>query len=380
MIQSTEHTLPAKLIMVGMRFRPHYAKSKPNMDEVVTLVREHTNDVNPNAIAVHFKNPSVMVHEDNKIGYIRDLDLPLLSWLKTDVTLAYVITRVCQNYLILKPKYPLIKIPSPLSDIFYKHHGSDIDFGINSVAEGPFPECDSYTNTKPTVVPNTLNPCAELYFPYNHEYVRNTTSAKQEINEALKEARTKQTTEKKTMINTNSMRDSFFKEVKNVALDMQSGKLGVITKDGVVISDGDGVSVNPITEMSFTIPAFAMRVPIADLQAGDIIITSGDPVFFREGSKAGYLTINTSGVMQEVGAVSNLFFGKNTVMAVKNMFGDSTSGMNPMLMAMMFSDKDGSGSSGFDFKKMMMMQMMMGNKDSGMGSFNPMMFMFMDKM
>ena len=40
----------------------------------------------------------------------------------------------------------------------------------------------------------------------------------------------------------------------------------------VANADGDGVSVNPITEMGFTIPAFAMRVPIEQLAAGDIII------------------------------------------------------------------------------------------------------------
>ncbi len=359
MIQSKEYVLPSKLIVVGMRFQSHYAKSKPTMNETVILVREPTNKVNSDAIAVHFKHISEEVRQDNKIGYIRDVDLSLLD--KNLNNIPYAIIRICQNYLVLQPRYPYIRVPisSMLDDIYAKHHGNDIDYSINPYAERFFTD-----NTE--VFGN--NACSEVPLPY----ARDTA---QEINEALKEA---QTTEKKTMINTNSMRDSFFKEVKNVALDMQSGKLGVITKDGVVISDG--VSVNPITEMSFTIPAFAMRVPIADLQAGDIIITSGDPVFFREGSKAGYLTINTSGVMQEVGAVSNLFFGKNTVMAVKNMFGDSTSGMNPMMMAMMFSDKDSSGSGGFDFKKMMMMQMMMGNKDGGMGSFNPMMFMFMDKM
>ncbi len=187
----------------------------------------------------------------------------------------------------------------------------------------------------------------------------------------------KQQTEKKTMINTNSMRDSFFQERKDIVLDIQSGKLGVKTLDGLVTATDDGVSVNPITEMGLSVPAYAMRVAVKDLKAGDIIVTKNSAVFFKEASKAGYLTVDTNGVFQEVGSISNMFFGKNTVMAVKNMFGGSDgSGVNPMMLAMMMGNDSDSG-DGFDFKKLMLLQMMSGQ--GGMGEMNPMLMMMLMK-
>mgnify|MGYP001559832300 CR=1 FL=1 len=369
------------LIVVGMRFRPHYAKAKPTTHDMVCIIREPTNDVNPKAVAVHFKPASDGCTDDNKIGYIRDADLHLLNKLELNTTYPYKITRVCTSYLKLDP-IATHKESSMFDDIFAKHHSGYDCSGIWNT-ELPYAYLDGihpFTDDRDhSAVSRNMTLQSDEYIRDQKELHEYKLDKEAKWDKLLADERTKQT-EKKTMINTNTMRDSFFKDVKNIALDFQSGKLGVITKDGVVVATEDGVSVNPITEMSFTIPAYAMRVAIADLKAGDIIISSGDPVFFVEGSKVGYMTMTTNGIMQEVGSVSNLFFGKNTVMAVKNMFGDSSNGMNPMMMAMMFSDDNKSG-DGFDFKKMMLMQMMMGgaNGDAGNMMANPMMAMMFMK-
>ena len=357
--------IPSQLIVVGMRFHPHYSKSKLTVNDRVVIVKEPSNKTNRNAVAVHFLENGESLHVGNRIGYIRDADLSQLPTKDFNYhgnidlykySTMFKITRICTNYLRIDPVEGITTVkPSGTASVL-----SGVSSGIHNTGAS-----NMYIR----------NPCAEIPL---HMKVYQTA-----LDGSFLTNTKPQIKEKPKMINTNSMRDSFFKEVKNVALDMQSGKLGIVTKDGITVFTDEGVSVNPITEMGFNIPAFAMRVPVEQLAKGDIIIGSGEPVFFREGSKAGYLTISTTGVFQEVGIVANMFFGKNTVMAVKNMFGgdSSESGMNPMMLAMMMgSDKEGSG--GFDFKKMMMMQMMMGQgNQGGIGGMNPMMaMMFMDKM
>jgi len=177
------------------------------------------------------------------------------------------------------------------------------------------------------------------------------------------------------MFNTNSMRDSFFREVKNVAIDIQSGKFGVVTTDGISVYDAanGGVSVNPITDFGVKVPAFAMRVAITDLKAGDIIVGGSEPSFFVELLKeGGYVVTTMSGERRTVGSVTNMFFGKNTVLAVKNMFGE---GVNPMMMALMMGD-DKKG-EGFDMKTFALMSMMGQNAGNGGMDSNMLMMMMM---
>ncbi len=367
-----------ELIVVGMRFNQEaYKNARITIGDTLWLVEELDNKVNNEAIAVYSGK--------YKIGFIRDADLDKVS--KYDFTknyahypdsppeyfynnignecikdtnlkisrmhkYEYVVDRICTNYLRIKAEVRKDKFNG------IKNPCCEINFGTNS---GSQTNCDSVTYSRDTLTGVLKNKAVEAL---------NETNSKKPIGGTLPN----QHKEEKKMINTTAMRDSFFKEVKNVAMDMQTGKLGVVTKDGIITATDEGVSVNPITEMGFNIPAFAMRVPIEQLVKGDIIIGSGDPVFFMEGSKVGYMTISTNGVLQETGSVANMFFGKNTVMAVKNMFGGDSNSMNPMLMmAMMGDDKEGSG---FDFKKMMMMQMMMG-QNGGSNQMNPMMMAMM---
>ena len=172
------------------------------------------------------------------------------------------------------------------------------------------------------------------------------------------------------MLNTNSMRDQFFREVKNVAIDIQTGKFGISNQDGISVYVDGTINVTPIQELGVKIPAFAMRIPVDKLVAGDIIVNGNESSFFVSSIKeGGYKVMSTSGEVSTVGNVKNLFFGANTVLAVKNMF--EGSGMNPMMMALMMGDGK------MDMKSLMLMSMMGGQGGDVMGGMNPMMLMLM---
>lgn len=170
-------------------------------------------------------------------------------------------------------------------------------------------------------------------------------------------------TQKEPKMNISSnIRDSFFREVKNVAIDFQTGKFGVVSNDGISVYTDGVVSVNPITEFGIKIPAFAMRIAVTDLKDGDIIINGNEYSFFKGLTDQGYEVVSLNGEVKQVGSVTNLFFGKNSVLAVKNMFSGSSGNMNPMMMALMLGD-----SKEFDMKTFAMMSMMGGGQvDSNM--------------
>ncbi len=431
-----------QLVIVGMRHQDAFKNLKPTYKDKVVLVKEPHNPVDKDAVAVHFVSSNYSIpNESNRIGYVRIKDQPLLkdyNWSSGSRSIyAYVfeIRTMRLNYLLIHSDaevYSADYLYSLKNTLNYTGtHIPDGDelssYGVDTRYCNDLVSTRSYIDKQPTIVAgtnvsittdkdtNTITISSGYggggvssensygggggsskdsyggggsssegargtgrYDGGGDTYACNSDLKKSNYQTESNKTTTKQESKK---MNIGNMRDSFFKEVKNVALDMQSGKLGVVTKDGIITATLDGVSVNPITDMGFNIPAFAMRTPIEQLSKGDIIISSGDPVFFVEGSKVGYMTITTSGVIQETGSVSNMFFGKNTVMAVKNMFGaEGGNGMNPMMLMMMMGD-DKAGSDGFDFKKMMMMQMMMGNQGSDAGQMNPMMMaMMMSKM
>lgn len=370
------------LIVVGMRYQKPYAKLKPTVGTEVFIIKEPSNAVNKNAVAVHIPENNEVCHEGNRIGYIRDVDL------HKAVVGKYKIDRIYPNYLRIvsyKAEYPFAVNTKPPTGYLSSEGVGYLTNPCSEYIDSSF-TYEGSLNNGDAFVATMRNPRDEANERAKAFYAECKTDAEKDSKirkyaEAYGANQTKPTEKTKMNFNTNSMRNSFFREISNVAMDMQTGKLGVVTSEGIITATDDGVSVNPITEMGFKIPAFAMRVPVSELTKGDIIIGNGDPVFFIEGSKVGYMTVNTSGVIQETGSVANMFFGKNTVMAVKNMFGsaDGKEGsMNPMFMlAMMGDDVKGSGSS-FGFKEMMMMQMMSGGK--GMGEMNPMfMMMLMSK-
>ena len=338
--------LPNKLIVVGMRytdpkhqraFNAEYARKKAGKLLVTLSLEDNESGIRDldgrvKAYAVYCNLPET---GSIKLGYIRNKDLPALSFHRPTIT-GYVVTGVQANYLVL-----IQEAQESVDDI--------------------------------TLVSGN-NPCKALLDEYGDFYplgnTQNTNTSN--ISEQPKESK----------MNTASLKDSFFREVKNVVIDIQSGKLGVTSKDGIATFANNQVSVNPIVDFGIKIPAFAMRVEVTNLAEGDIIISGDEPTFFKSKTESGYEVVTLSGEVRQVGSVSNMFFGKNTVLAVKNMFGEGT---NPMMMAMLMGDGFGSGDKG-DNKNMMLMMMAMsggmgGSADnSGMGGMNPMMLaMLMSK-
>lgn len=316
-----------KLIVVGMRYCEaavvkdvERLVSKGMSVNVSLRAEDNINGVAGKALAV--------MYSSTRVGYIRNADLPMA--LNAHKNYLYTIRKCQANYWIL--------------------------------------DCLTLSANMPTLSANMLNVSASATSPNTQSIIERNTHS-QQVNS---------TKDEKKMINTNSMRDSFFREVKNVAIDIQSGKFGVITNEGISVYMDGGVSVNPIADFGVKVPAFAMRVAVTDLKAGDIIVGGSEPTFFVELLKegAGYEVVTMNGEHKVIGAVSNMFFGKNTVLAVKNMFGE---GMNPMMMALMMGDEK--KGEGFDMKTFALMSMMGGasGNTGGMDSNMLMMMMLMNK-
>lgn len=311
---------PDKLIAVGMRFRSkqdqEYLKSfipqindPGSMKPEVEIKHEFNNNgVNGTAYGVYIKG----VH----VAYIRNQDIPQYDAAASQIPKGYAdkycITKYTPNYLILQR----------------------VSTNFN---------CGFIPKAKVKL---------------NNEEVATQKYVQDQLNKH---------SEKQMNIQSN-MRDSFFREVKNVAIDVQSGKFGVQSQEGISVYIDGGVSVNPIVDFGVKVPAFAMRVAVESLEEGDIIINGQETSFFKGKTTSGYEVVTLAGEVKQVGQVTNLFFGKNTVLAIKNMFGENT---NPMMMAMMMGD-----GKEFDMKTFAMMSMMGGKQlDQNM----LMMMMFMNK-
>lgn len=329
-----------KLIVVGMRYmkgeniRTVSAEFKALGSLPVQLkIEDNSEGLNGKALAVW--------SGDRKLGYIRNKDL---SSIMSDFgKYNYKVIQMNTNYWI-----------------------------INS-------EAKSYTTN-----PYTTNPCNEIPLPDSVKTSRERAEeyAKAAASEiwATREASvlfppnakvTVNTTKENKMNVSSNMRDSFFREVKNVAIDIQSGKFGVLSNDGISVYAEGGVSVNPIAELGVKIPAFAMRVPVKDLKEGDIVINGSESSFFKGLTENGYEVVTLNGEVKQVGSVSNMFFGKNSVLAVKNMFGEGT---NPMMMALLMGD---GGFGDGDNKKLMLAMAMSGGFGGDAGGINPLMMMLM---
>ena len=184
--------------------------------------------------------------------------------------------------------------------------------------------------------------------------------------------------ETKMKLNTNNLKNMFFREINNVAIDMMTGSLGFV-KDGNVNTFANGaVNVNPITDMAVTIPAFAMLTKITDLKQGDIVVFGDALGFFVSSNEAQVVVVGANGNTVTITPTNNLLFGgAGSVMAVRNMFGNMSSGdangMNPMLAFALMGD---GGEKGDMLKTMMFMQMMGGGN---MGGMNPLMLLALAK-
>lgn len=67
-----------------------------------------------------------------------------------------------------------------------------------------------------------------------------------------------------------------FRPADGVVWDLMSGKIGVLTEDGIATLEGEGddavVNCNMFEDFGVAIPAFAQSTPVADVKVGDIIV------------------------------------------------------------------------------------------------------------
>ena len=84
----------------------------------------------------------------------------------------------------------------------------------------------------------------------------------------------------------NNITDRFFRKVDNMVWDLTTGKLGIVTDEGIATlelgtvaedgtADNPNVNINALTDFGFALPAYALGVPVADINVGDVIYNAG---------------------------------------------------------------------------------------------------------
>jgi hypothetical protein len=155
--------------------------------------------------------------------------------------------------------------------------------------------------------------------------------------------------------------NSLFRQVKDVVIDIQSGAMGVKQKNdesgdvlATVNADGELVH-NPIKQLGLPVPGIAIRTPVADLKAGDIIVMPDGGYSFNLGpAENGNLKIVNakSGRATDFNPAKNTLLGNNGVMAVRNFLnlggGGGGGGLlgNPLMLMLLLGNKDGEGDGG----------------------------------
>lgn len=319
------YKLPDKLIVVGMRFisKAHQTIEKMKLGADVSL---HSDKSEDGVDGWCWK----VKHQGDLIGYIRNQDIPLLPPAE-DVSqiYGYEVKVSRQNYLVLERDQIIARL-----------------------------------------VPRKTTADAPVSSTFNGSLQGQIFTAKIDPSQLIDTSRLITNKAKEPGMNTQSLKNQIFREVKNVVLDIQTGALGFQNTEGIATYRDGTVSVNPLVDFAIKVPAFAMRVAVKDLVAGDIILQGDQASFFHQHTEQGYEVVGLSGEIKQVGNVTNMFFGANTVLAVKNMFGSG--GMNPMMMAMMMGEEK----EGFDMKTFALMSMM-GNQTGDQGNMQQMMLMAM---
>lgn len=203
------------------------------------------------------------------------------------------------------------------------------------------------------------------------------------------------------IFNKSNLMDKFFKKVDESVWDLSTGKIGLITKDGIATISGEGdsaaISTNPIEQFGIPLPSFARSTALTDVKVGDLIYgttaaTKGWVVEIKvsdntDGSKNyKFVILTPSGVQHTFTPPKVQLFGiaPNGVMIVQNLLNitgtdglsdmknsllplimmggnlDEIGDMLPMLM--MGGLGGGSGNAGQMLQTMMMMKMMNGNR------------------
>jgi len=190
----------------------------------------------------------------------------------------------------------------------------------------------------------------------------------------------------------------FFRKADGVVWDLMTGKIGVITDEGIATLDGTGedatVNINLMDEFGMPLPAFAQSTPKGDVQIGDIIVRSdknarniawvvnktedGDKIKFRLIKPNGEFANWNPPKVSLMGMDGGIMVLRSLMTMLPN--GDKGLGqMQSMLLPMMMM---GGGDLGGDLEKMMplmLMSQMNGGTDGG-GMGNMMQTMMLMKM
>lgn len=340
--------LKDKLIVVGMKYQGKDAENALVKLRLpgVTTTKEVALELEQNNNAP-FNVGIRVIYEGKHIGYVRNLDIPssvnLSLWDKFGMT-KYVPIRLPNKYKVTTVNNNYLVIVENKNYTFDADHNTDaLRYAADKISS--------------LTLPVENNWVTETYEFFGLKDPKSFNSNKSE----------------ETKMNTSFMKDNFFREVTNAAIDIQSGKFGIFVKEGIAVfnTEDKTISVNPIVDMGIRVPAFAMRVNVSDIKVGDIVFTEDEASFLQEINEKGTMTlVSPSGEVKTTSAVKNLFFGNNTVMAIKNFFGSDTNNM--LMMAMMMGDK-----KDFDMKTFAMMSMLGGQPNSQ--GINPLMFALMMK-
>lgn len=140
------------------------------------------------------------------------------------------------------------------------------------------------------------------------------------------------------MFNPSKLMERMFKRADNVVWDLQTGNLGVKTKDGEIAtfdSKTGTVTINLLAFFSMPIPAYAQNTPIEQVKEGDLVITGNDRpgwvteikdkslVLMRTDGSSGRVTppkVSLGGAMDQSGvmvvrSLLNMLPGGNTGLA-----------------------------------------------------------------
>ncbi len=203
-------------------------------------------------------------------------------------------------------------------------------------------------------------------------------------------------TNMKNVFNYDALMNRFFRKVEGVVWDMMSGKIGVITTEGITTIEGEGddaqVVTNIIDQFGVPLPAFAQNTPVDQVALGDIIYTNGGALgwvvkindkSFELLKSDGTRTRWSPPKVQMLGFES----GVMVLRSLMNMLPGGKTGLEAMqgqmlpMLAMMGQFGDGDGDDMLsNMLPMMLMGQMSGGTAGGMGGMNPMMLMMMSKM
>ena len=73
----------------------------------------------------------------------------------------------------------------------------------------------------------------------------------------------------------NKMMNRYFRKVNGVVWDMMTGKIGVVSNEGITTISGEGddaqIEINLMEQFGMPVPAFAQNTPVAAVAVGDLI-------------------------------------------------------------------------------------------------------------